>query len=232
MSAELDKLNRMRANINKPPLVSWKASKNKLTEAIKNLEAQGVSDVVTGANPQAKPVTDDPVVAKTLPSEEEKKEPETKKVKAQLAKGLETDTMARQSRIAVQMQREREREEAKEAKREEKAAKKKDKKKKKEKLPKGQVDPEKDPEKAKRQQEHIKAKKEAREKSGKKAAKSKAGDDEITVADIARDLGIDPKVARAKLRRHEDRLKSLHTKGQDRWVFPKSAQKEISKILK
>jgi hypothetical protein len=52
------------------------------------------------------------------------------------------------------------------------------------------------------------------------------------VADIARELDIDPKIARAKLRRHEDKISKLHTKGQDRWTFPKSARKTIADILK
>lgn len=226
---DLAKLNRLRVNAGKPELKAWKASGAKLAEAIKTLEDAGFIDALPGANIKAEPVTDDPELAKTQAPPEPKPEPEVKKQKAQLARGLETDSMARQSRVAVQMARERERREAtaeKQASKEEaKAAKKAAKKDK----PKGEVDPKKDPEKAARQKQHIKDKQKAREG---KPPKTKAGKDEITVADIARALDIDPKVARAKLRRHESKIEKFHTKGQDRWVFPKSAEKEIIKILK
>lgn len=222
----LDKLNRLRVNAGKPELKSWKASGAKLDEAIKTLEAAGFTDVVPGADPNAKPVTDDPVIAKVLPAEEPKAaEPEVKKQKAQLARGLETDSMARQSRIAVQMAREKERREEKAEKVEVKA---KEKAAKKEQKIAGKVDPKKDPERAKRQEKHVKDKQAAR------AAKPKAekNDNEFTVAELCRELDIDPKVGRAKLRRHEDKISKLHTKGQDRWTFPISAKKELSSILK
>jgi hypothetical protein len=66
----------------------------------------------------------------------------------------------------------------------------------------------------------------------KNKADNRADGDNFTVADLARELGMDAKVARAKLRRHEDEIKKLHSKGQDRWVFPKDAKKAITKILK
>ncbi len=200
----LDMLNRLRVNAGKPELKSWKASAAKLTDAIKGLQAAGF-----------KPDEEEPVVHKQ---------------KAQLARGLETEGMARQSRIAVQMERERERKEEKEARASDKAVKRAAEKLEKSsaKLAKGQVDPKKDPDKAKRQTKIIEDKKAARA-----ATKPKDKDaNEISVADIARELGIDPKVARAKLRRHEDKLDKLHTKGQDRWVFPIGAKAQIVGILK
>jgi hypothetical protein len=221
----LDKLNRLRVNAGKPELKAWKASQAKLTEAITALESSGFTDVVNGADLNAKPKTDDPVIAAALPKEEPKPEVEVKKPKAQLARGLETEGMARQSRIAVQMQREKERKEEKAAKDEKKAE---EKQVKKEAKIAGKVDAKKHPDKAKRQEKHVKDKQAARE--GK--PKVEKNDNEITVADIARELDIDPKVARAKLRRHEDKITKLHTKGQDRWTFPKSAKSELVKILK
>mgnify|MGYP001593906086 CR=1 FL=1 len=233
----LDKLNRLRVNAGKTELKSWKASQAKLDEAVAALEKAGAVDVVPGANVEAKPKTDDPVIAKNLPEEEKTPEaeepkpptPEVKKQKAQLARGLETEGMARQSRYAVQAMREQERKEAAEERKKTKAEKKAEKKaaKSEQKIA-GKVDAKKDPAKAKRQEQHVKDKQAAR--AGK--PKVEKNDNEITVADIARELDIDPKVARAKLRRHEDKISKLHTKGQDRWVFPKSAKAELVKILK
>jgi hypothetical protein len=171
--------------------------------------------------------------------------------------------MARQSRYAVQVQREAERKEKQEEKAKQKADKKKpaeapkkeepkkkltkaEKKalKKKIKLSKkekraikeeaqsriaGAIDPKVDPEKAKRQKKHVEDKQKAR---AEKPKKDKGDSNEVTVAELCRDLGIDPKVGRAKLRRHEDKLAKLHTKGQDRWTFPKTAAAEIKAILK
>lgn len=235
--SDLAKLNRLRINAGKGELKSWKAGQPKLLDTIKALEASGFTDVVAGADVAAKPVTDDPVVAKAI-AEPEKSAVEVKpakKQKAQLARGLETEPMAMQSRYAVRAERDREAREAQAEKIEAKATRKAEKKKAKEEakaakknLPKGKVDPRKDPAKAKRQEDHIKKKQEAR------ASKPKVekNPNDITVADIARELDIDPKVARAKLRRHEDKISKLHTKGQDRWVFPKAAKSELMQILK
>lgn len=240
--SDLAKLNRLRVNAGKPELKSWKASKEKLEEAIKSLEAAGYVDVLPGANLNIEPKAEDPelIKAREEPKKDDKApaadkaDPEVKKQKPQLARGLETEGMARQSRLAVQMQRERERAEEKaarkDAKEAEKSAKKEDKPKKAkdEKLPKGAVDPKKDPEKAKRQQQHIDDKKKARAEK----PKAEKNANEITVAEIARELSIDPKVARAKLRRHEAKIEGFHTKGQDRWTFPIKYKAELVKILK
>jgi hypothetical protein len=274
---DLAKLNRLRVNAGKTELKSWKASKAALNEAIGNLEAAGHSDALPGANIAAAPIIpddpelkaaiekpiDDPdnAMNKAIAKEEPKPKAE-KRQPAKLARGLDTDQMARQSRYAVQMQREEERKQkkadrkaAKEiedatpkpelTKAEKKALKKKRKAAKAAKLsasdkkqitdeaadrkPKiaGKVDEKKDPDKAKRQEKHVKDKQEAR------ASKPKAdkNSDEVTVAELCRELDIDPKVGRAKLRRHEDKLAPLHTKGQDRWSFPKSAGDIIRNIL-
>lgn len=212
----LDKLNRLRVNAGKKPLKSWKASKDSLLDAIDELKKAGFVDALPGANLEAAPVTADPEVAAAL----EKPAPEVQHIKPGLGRGLGDEKYAVHSRKAVQDHR-----------RDEKKANKADKAEKKE-LAKGQVDPDKEPAKAKRQQDKIKAKQKARKAAGKTPARKEVGKDETTVAEIARELGIDPKIARAKLRRHEDKLTKLHTKGQDRWTFPKSAAKEIKAILK
>lgn len=180
-------------------------------------------------------------------------EPKKDKPKAKLARGLDTDQYARQCREKV---RDRVRDEKAEAKAAKKAAKKLareqeeknrklHKKNKKVKLSKedkraikdeaesrivGKVDEKKDPEKAKRQKDHIEKKQKDR---AAKAGKEKPKDDKnFTVADLARELDIDPKTARNKLRRHEDKISKLHSKGQDRWTFPNEARKELTKLLK
>ena len=216
MSDRLEKLNRLRVNAGKKPLKSWKASKDSLLDAIDELQKAGFVDALPGANLEAAPVTSDPEVAAAL----EKPAPEVQHIKPGLGRGLGDEKYAVHSRKAVQDHR-----------RDEKKANRADKAEKNE-LAKGEVDPKKDPEKAARQKKHIEEKKAKREASGKPTARKEVSKDETTVAEIARELGIDPKIARAKLRRHEDKLTKLHTKGQDRWTFPKSAAKEIKAILK
>lgn len=173
----------------------------------------------------------DSAMSKNVGKTEAKPEKETTKGKASLARGLDSDTMAVQSRARVRDHREKEKKDRKANKvqlsEEEKAAIKDEAKSR----AKGAVDPKKDPDKAKRQQEKIKAKQDKRAAEGKTAKPKTKNDNEVTVAEIARELDIDPKVARAKLRRHEDKLTKLHTKGQDRWTFPKTAGAEIKKIL-
>lgn len=220
---DLEMLNRLRVNAGKPELAAWKASKVKLVEAIKTLQAAGFTDALPGADLTAKPVTDDPVVAKVLPeanepepeirkNPEDRKEPKVTNGKAKLGRGLETEPMARQSRIAVQMERDREKREASAAKKEEKAAK-----------------------KTAKVEEKPKKKKPEPKKAEKKSAPVKIpkNDNEITVADICRELDIDPKIGRAKLRRHKDKLAKLYAKGvTEGWTFPKAAKSELVNILK
>lgn len=239
--ANLDKLNRLRQNAGKPPLKSWKASKDKLIDAIKVLEEAGHLDVLPGANPNAAPqVGDDPELAKALLTPDKKNETDASeegqekaeaelekreekkptKVKAELARGVAADHHSAHSRKSLHDQRQREKKATKNAKDEEK------------KLAKGQVDPDKEPEKAARQQKHIEDKKAKREKEGKatKPAKEKSGD-EITVAEIARELSLDPKIARAKLRRYEGKDSYPDTVKGERWTFPMKAKKTLIDIL-
>ncbi len=240
MADDLDKLNRLRVNAGKTELKSWKGSKKVLIEQIQKLEAEGHKDVLPGANIDAAPVTNDPELAAARPPEneppsladsgmaknidnspkdEDKPKAKVTNGKPHLARGLDSEPYARQSREKVRDHRDREKKAAK-------AETKKDK------PPKGAVDPKKDPEKAKRQQQHIEEKRQKRAAEGKLKPTKEKNDNEVSVADIARKLDIDPKVARAKLRRHEDKLDKLRGKGMDRWVFPKSAAAEIEKILR
>jgi hypothetical protein len=246
----LDKLNRLRVNAGKGELKSWKASHQKLEEAITKLQKAGFVDALPGADINAKPNTSDPEIQAARPDEpeeeekpkledsammknvakEDKPEKATTRVKAHLARGLDTDQMARQSRARVRDIREQEKKDRKPAAKLSKKDKKQIKDEAKDRR--GQVDATKDPAKAARQKKHIEEKQAARTAAGKTVKPREKNADEITVADIARELNIDPKVARAKLRRHEDKITPLHSKGQDRWTFPKSAKKTIADILK
>lgn len=230
----LGKLNRLRVNAGKPELKSWKASKDSLLDAIDKLEREGYVDVVPGAQVDAKPVTEDPAVKEALDKTPPVKEPT--KIKPGLSRGLGDEPYARNCRKSVQDLREKEKREAKLKKLRsgevELDDRDKQQVKKEAELRKGEVNPKKDPAKAARQKKHIEEKQAKRKAEGKKPTKRAVKDDEISVADIARELGISPKIARNKLRRHEDKLLKLHTKDQDRWVFPKSAAPEIKKILK
>lgn len=226
---DLAKLNRLRVNAGKPELKAFKGTQEKLDTAIKTLEDAGHTDVLPGANADAAPVSDDPEVQAALPADEPAptKEPTKTNGKPSLARGLDTDGYAKHSRLAVRQHREREKKDAAKLSPEDKAQIKAEAK-----LRKGEVDAKKDPKKAARQKKHIEDKQAARKKAGKVSKVREKNPDEITVADIARELDIDPKIARAKLRRHEDKINKLHTKGQDRWTFPKSAKKTIADILK
>ena len=222
MAEDLAKLNRLRVNAGKDELKSWKAPQHKLEAAIKKFEDDGFIDVLPGANPEAQPLTDDPEVAAVLPKEEpkgdrydeaetlkesavtpslaesamsrnvgkveKKPEKETTKGKASLARGLDSDTMAVQSRARVRDHREAEK-------------------------------------------KANKAKQDKRAAAGKDTTPRVKNDNEITVAEIARELDVDPKVARAKLRRHTDRIKKAVPKWDGGWTFPKTAAAEIKKIL-
>lgn len=251
----LEKLNRLRVNAGKTELKSWKASQEKLDAAIKALEDAGHTDVLPGADTGAAPKIDDPEVAKARPEPEEApsladsamaknidnstaKEPVKAKNDGRpaLARGLDNEPYAKNCRERVRDHREKEKKEAKAKKVELSEADKKQIKdeaesrkgsKKKGKIT-GEVDAKKEPEKAKRQKDKVAAKQKERAEK----PKVEKNPNEITVADIARELDIDSKVARAKLRRHEDKLTKLHSKGQGRWTFPKTAAAEIKKILK
>jgi hypothetical protein len=278
---DLAKLNRLRVNAGMTELKSWKASGAKLIEKIEELEAKGHTDALPGARIDIAPTISESLAEELKQNEEtvkqtlgesallksvdnskpEGEEPKEKRA-AKLARGLDTDPYAAQSRLAVRIQREKDdkvsqaaKKAEKERRKAEKKAAKKDKKKKnkaeadkgtkkKIKLSKadkqqikneaadrkivGKVDEKKDPEKAKRQLKHIEDKQKARaEKKDKPVDK-----DNFTVADLARELDIDPKTARNKLRRHKDKVEKLHSKGQDGWTFPIAARKELTALLK
>jgi len=260
--ANLEKLNRLRVNANMSELKSWKASSAKLQEKIQELIDAGHSDALPGANLKAAPSVT-PELQEELKKEEETaktvlgesalaksidnstpEEPKKEKPRAKLARGLDTDSYARQSREKIRDQAEADKREAKAKRKAEKAAqkvqeggkkkKKKDKKKKQHVIDDakivGKVDEKADPEKAARQKKHIEDKQKAR--AAKKDKPKEVDPDNFTVADLARELDIDPKTARNKLRRHVDKIDKLHSKGQDKWTFPNSAKKEIAKILR
>lgn len=237
MSTDFDKLNRLRVNAGKPELKSWKASKEALIEQISKFEKEGFTDALPGANIKAEPVPppdlpDIPSLADSAMAKNVDKSPQVKEerkatvVKAKLARGLETDQMARQSRAAVASQRFKEKKEEKEQREVTKKADKKSKKK--ERKISGKIDEKADPEGAKRQLQHIKDKQEARARK----PKTEKSADEVTAADVCRELDIDPKIGRAKLRRHEAKLPSRIKGKESSWTFPKSAHKIISDILK
>jgi len=233
MAYDLSMLNRLRVNAGKPELKSWKAAQSLLQEKIKELQSQGFTDVVPGANINAEPVLPpDPQLAKAFEKDRKKEADEAYKKqiideadknnkiihgKSALARGAESGPFTEHSRKAVQDSRIKEQKQKKLDRKQ---------------LAKGEVDAKKEPEKAARQKKHIEVKRAKREAEGKLKPAKQTNGDEVTVATIARDLDINPKIARAKLRRHEDKLTKLHTKGQDRWTFPKTARKEIEKILR
>ena len=224
MTALLSKLNRLRVNAGKTELKSWKASTDKLLGAISTLEEAGFTDVLEGANVEADPVSTDPEVAKNHPPKlgdsdfmkatANPPKPEVReKGRATLARGLDTEPYARHCRQRVKDQRDAERAKKKA---ESKPV-----------TPVGKVDAKKHPEKAKRQENHVKAKREAR---AAKPVKEKDGN-VITVAELARELNIDPKVARAKMRRYEGKPTYPKTIAGERWSFPIAAASELRVIL-
>lgn len=259
MDGNFEKLNRLRVNAGKNALKTWKASAESMQAQIKKFEDEGFTDALPGGNIEVVPQTSDPAIIAALTPKEKVKDDvpsladsamgkmatpapaEPEKVatrgRASLARGLDTDIMATQSRMAVQMARSKEKREKKaiddaakpkEAKvKLSKADKKQIKDEQKAREARGEVNAKKDPEKAARQQQHIKDKQAAR------AAKPKVEKDDklITVADLARELDVDPKVARAKLRRYEGKAEYPKTVAGERWTFPKSAKDALSKIL-
>ena len=230
---DLAKLNRLRVNAGKPELKAFKAGHDKLDAAIKTLEDAGFTDALPGANTDAAPVSDDPEVQAARPAEEPKakepKEPKKTNGKPSLARGLDTETYARHSRKAVRDLREKEKKEKKkpaaELSDEDKAQIKDEAEKRK-----GDLDPK--TAKGKRQKQHIADKQAKRKAEGKVAKSREKNADEVTVADIARELNIDPKIARAKMRRYEGKKDYPKPVKGERWTFPKAAKTAIVKILK
>lgn len=230
MANDLAKLNRLRVNAGKKELTAWKAGQEQLDMTIAGLEEKGFDDSLPGALPDAAPVTDDPEIAKVIaPTEDDKPkaEPEVVKAPVGLARGLDNEELARNSRARVRDAREAVSKSKKAATKERKQADKEAAKA--EKKIAGKVDAKKEPEKAKRQEKHVADKQKARAEK----PKAEANPNEITVADVARELGIDPKTARNKLRRHAEKVDKLRTKGyEEGWTFPKSAKAKLVEILK
>lgn len=268
MHAEFEKLNRLRVNAGKNPLKAWKATPAALNAQIKKFEDDGFTDALPGGNVKATPQTTDPeIIAALTPKEEKTDEPKSledsamgkmatpkadkaedkkpaTKGRASLARGLDTDTMAQQSRMAVQMARSKEKKEKDAAKLDAKGKEKVGKviiskadkaqiaEEAKRPLPKGQVDPKKEPEKAKRQADKIKEKQDKRKAEGKEPKPKKVDDGKtFTAADLARDLDIDPKIARAKLRRYEGKDEYPAPIKGERWTYPNAAKPALTKIL-
>lgn len=232
---DLAKLNRLRENAGMQPLKSWKASKEKLQEKIDDLIEKGYVDVLPGADVSVAPKTDDPELAAARP--EDKPPPTVNKVRPGLGRGVESDAFGRQCRESIRDSREKERKDAKsnrrKAKKGEVQLSEEDKRfLKDESAFRGKVDPSKDPEKAKRQADKVKAKKDKRQADGKTT--KKIVEDQVTAADLAREVGMSPKVARAKFRRHQKKIKDIYPQwgGIGDWVFPKKLASDIKKILK
>lgn len=53
----------------------------------------------------------------------------------------------------------------------------------------------------------------------------------FTLAALARDLKVDPKVARAKARRNTDVFGKLRAKGETSWTFPIAKRDAVSQLL-
>lgn len=260
MNTPFDKLNRLRKVAGKLPLKMWKASTESLDATIQRLENDGYEDpgpdpidqkaavdlppdfIPEGVDfgPDAK--ADTPPTAEEIPSLSKDmgdlgkavlpKEPAkavTKAPRAALARGVGDDLMGANCRLAVRQQREAEKRE-KDALKPSKEQKKADKKAAKLKKKKDGT-----AEKTTTSGKKRKLGKELVEKIEKqskaKSAGKQADPDNFSVAELARECDMDPKVARAKLRRHEDKIKKLHSKGQDRWDFPNAARKTLRDIL-
>lgn len=247
MDTPFDKLNRLRKVAGQRPLKSWKASQDQLNAQIKRLEDDGYEDpgpdpipVEADAAPavdfgdDAKadipPTADDiPALAKDKPAKE------VTKVPPRLARGTDTETHCKK---AISDARPKSKKEQKRL----------DKIKsfvngdidtldKKKKSKKSKIKKNKDGTGTKTTTSGKKRKlgkdlmKKIEKQSKEKHSDKRSDKDNFTVADLARECDMDPKVARAKLRRHEDKIKKLHSKGQDRWVFPNSARKALKEIL-
>lgn len=53
----------------------------------------------------------------------------------------------------------------------------------------------------------------------------------FSLADLARDLKVNPKIARAKARRNSGDFNKLRAKGDDHWVFPLKNRDAVSRLL-
>lgn len=80
-------------------------------------------------------------------------------------------------------------------------------------------------------QKAVKAAREKKVKGKTKSAKARVGDI-FSLADLARELKINPKVARAKARRHEKDLKPFTAGNDNRWEFLMSEKAGVTSIIK
>lgn len=64
-----------------------------------------------------------------------------------------------------------------------------------------------------------------------KAAKAAPAAKVFSLAELARDLKIDPKIARAKARRNVERFGKLRAKGETSWTFPVGKRAAVSQLL-
>lgn len=258
-NSPLDQLNRLRRAAGAKPLKRWAASQESLNIKIQEYKDNGYEDPgpdpITEETPVAPPVdfgpdakADTPPTADEIPALKdsalsknvgnpvvEENKDKIHKHPARLARGTDTETHCRK---AVADAREKTKKEKKADKERKKSIDKDFKRSDKGKKPKkAKIKKNKDGTATKtttsgnvRQLGKELAEKITKQRKEKHADK-RADPDNFTVAELGRECGMDPKVARAKLRRHEDKIKKLHTKGQDRWVFPNSARKQLKAIL-
>jgi hypothetical protein len=220
MQEAIAKLNRLRKKAGQKQLTSWKGSQDQLETQIKRLEAEGYEDpgppkeIDFGPNSKA----DTPPTAKEIPAlNRGASGPDSDKLHhmpTRLARGVE-GPFTEHGRKAMQ--------DLTASNKKTKKAKFKDNK---------DGSATKTTTSGKKRHIGKELNEQIKEQRVRKHADARADEKNFTIADLARELGMDAKVARAKLRRHEDEIKKLHTKGQDRWVFPNSAKKSIAAILK
>lgn len=252
MDQPFDKLNRLRKKAGQRPLKSWKASADDLQHQIERLENDGYEDPGPDPIPVEQPPVDfgpdakadTPPTADEIPSLKDSPlianpDPEKPVVKhpARLARGTETESHCRKAVADAREKTKKEKKALKENQRFLAGKKPKLTKKQRKAAKKARLQKHKDGTATKTTTAGNKRKlgKELVDKIDKqskaKHADSRIDKDNFTVAELARECDMDPKVARAKLRRHEDRIKKLHSKGQDRWVFPNTARKTLKEIL-
>lgn len=68
-------------------------------------------------------------------------------------------------------------------------------------------------------------------KTAKPAAPKASTTKVFSLAALARDLKVDPKVARAKARRNADTFGKLRAKGETTWTFPVARREAVSQLL-
>lgn len=246
--SDFEKLNRLRTLAGRNPLKSWKGSKEALSQQISRLEEDGFQDPGAPADnkppvdfgPDAKadtppsssdiPSLKDSALMKNIgkPAATDIGDAKVNKHPAKLARG--TDTESHCKKAVADARRAERKAKPKMTKEEKKAAKKAAKK-----ARKASIEFQKDGTAIKTTTAGNERRlgkdladriKKAKENKGKQV-----DPDNFTVAELARELDIDPKVARAKLRRHKDKIEKLHSKGQEGWTFPNKAKPELTKIL-